>query len=308
MAGSPIYVFGHRNPDNDSVVAATAYAHLKNVTDSENAYLAARLGDMPAESKALFAEYGVAEPMLAPDDVERAILVDHNEVAQSHPGIAGIEVVEIIDHHRIGDVKTANPILFLNMPVGSTATVVVNRYDHAELDIPKPVAAILLSAVLTDTVLLRSPTTTDTDRKIVERLAQDVGVDPMEFGMRAFQLRAEATPFTAADALSKDAKEFEVGPKRVLIAQYETVDIESIRPYLAEINGEANRVLDEGGYDLVVVILTDIVREGSELLAVGDVDLACTALGAEELREGAVWMPGVMSRKKQVAAPICARG
>lgn len=308
MAATPIYVFGHKSPDNDSVVSATAYAHLKNVTDAGNAYLAARLGEMPAESAALFAEYGVTEPMLAPDDLERAILVDHNEVTQSHPNINDIEVVEIIDHHRIGDVKTANPIFFLNMPVGSTATIVVNRYEHAELDIPKPIAAILLSAVLTDTVLLRSPTTTDADRQVVNNLSRQVGVDPMEFGMRAFQLRAEATPFTPKDALTKDAKVFEVGPRQVLIAQYETVDIESVRPHFAAINGEANRVREENGYDLVVVVLTDIVREGSEIIAVGDLDLACDALGSEELREGPVWMPGVMSRKKQVAAPICARG
>lgn len=305
--GTPVFVFGHKNPDNDSVVAATAYAHLKNVIDPDGCYVPVRLGAMPKEAAALFDRYGVTQPELAPEKMERVILVDHNEVAQSAPGIRDMDILEILDHHRIGDIQTAGPILFLNQPVGSTATIVTQRYDHAEVDIPLPIAAILLSAVLTDTVLLRSPTATPIDENIVARLAEQVGVDPMTFGMEVFSSRNAGEPFNPAKVLSTDSKEFHIGEKVALIAQYETVDIETIRPHIAELRGEADRILEAKGYDLVVAMLTDIVREGSDILAVGDISMAERALGID-LSEGSVWMQGVLSRKKQVAAKLVALG
>lgn len=305
--GAPIYVFGHKNPDNDTVVSATAYAHLKNVVDPDHCYVPVRLGPMPKESAALFERYGITQPELAPDVMERVILVDHNEMAQSAPGIKSSEVVEIIDHHRIGDIQTAAPIFFLNLPVGSTATIVVQRYDHARIEIPDGIAAILLSAVLTDTVLLRSPTATPTDAAVVERLSKQVGVDPMAFGMEVFSSRSAGVPFDPAKVLSTDSKEFAIDERVALIAQYETVDIETIRPHTAELREEAERILDEKGYDVVVAMLTDIVREGSDILAVGDVALVERSLGID-LSEGPAWMPGVLSRKKQVAAKIVAQG
>ncbi len=233
----------------------------------------------------------------------RVVLVDHNEKGQSAPGIEEATVVEIVDHHRVGDIESAGPILFLNLPVGATATIVASRFEELGVEIPKGIAAVLLSAVLTDTVLLKSPTTTDTDRRVAERLAAMVGVDALEFGMEVFRSRMEGEVFSAEKVVGTDAKEFHVGDTVVLVAQYETVDVESVMGHAGEIRAQMEAVASAKGYDAVVLMVTDIVREGSEILAVGAVRPVERALGID-LADGSAWMPGVLSRKKQVAARL----
>jgi manganese-dependent inorganic pyrophosphatase len=233
----------------------------------------------------------------------RVVLVDHNESAQSAVGIEDAAVVEIVDHHRVGDIQSAGPILFLNLPVGSTATIVATRFQQLGMEIPAPMAGILLSAVLTDTVLLKSPTTTDTDRRIVSDLAAIVRVDPLEFGMDVFRSRSAGEMFSASKVVGTDAKEFRVGELRVLVAQYETVDVKPVLEHLAEVEEAMRAQSVSHGYDAVVLMVTDIVREGSHIVAVGKTRPVERALGVS-LAEGPAWMPGVLSRKKQVAARL----
>jgi manganese-dependent inorganic pyrophosphatase len=233
----------------------------------------------------------------------RVVLVDHNESAQSAAGIEDAAVVEIIDHHRVGDVQTSAPVLFLNEPVGATATIVANRYQQLGIEIPTPIAAILLSAVLTDTVLLKSPTTTDLDRRIATELGRIAGLEPFEFGMEVFQSRMAGEEFSAKAVVGTDAKEFHAGDSVVLVAQHETVDVDSVMSHVDAVMAEMESVLAARGFDAVVLMVTDIVREGSELLAVGNTRSIERALGIT-LADGSAWMPGVLSRKKQIAARL----
>jgi manganese-dependent inorganic pyrophosphatase len=233
----------------------------------------------------------------------RVVLVDHNESAQSAVGIEDAAVVEIVDHHRVGDIQSSGPILFLNLPVGSTATIVATRYRDLGVEIPLPIAAILLAAALTDTVLLKSPTTTDVDRRIVSDLARIVDVDPLEYGMDVFRSRSAGEVFSADKVVGTDAKEFRVGELRMLVAQYETVDIAPCLEHIAEVRVAMEAQITGHGYDAVVLMITDIVREGSEIVAVGAVRPVERALGVS-LGGGSAWMPGVLSRKKQVAARL----
>lgn len=233
----------------------------------------------------------------------RVVLVDHNESAQSAVGIEDASVVEIVDHHRVGDVQSSGPILFLNLPVGATATIVATRYQQLGVEIPSAMAAVLLAAVLTDTVLLKSPTTTDVDRRVASELGAIVGVEPLEFGMEVFRSRLEGEQFSAEAVVGTDAKVFRVGETTVLVAQYETVDLESVLPHAEKLRAEMNAVLASRGYDAVVLMLTDIVREGSEIFGVGAIRPTERALGIS-LASGSAWMPGVLSRKKQVAARL----
>lgn len=231
----------------------------------------------------------------------RVILVDHNELAQSAPGVAEASVLEIIDHHRVGDVQTAAPILFLNMPVGSTATIVAERYRELGVEPPVAMAALLLSALLTDTVLLKSPTATATDREVAARLAARVGVDAVEFGMEMFRARSQGRVFSAEEAVRTDLKEYRVGDAVIAIGQVETVDLAEVLDHRGEIISVMEALRDARGYDLAMLMITDVVREGSEIVAVGRTRLAERALGID-LSSGSAWMEGVLSRKKQVAA------
>ena len=233
----------------------------------------------------------------------RVVLVDHNEAAHSAHGIEDAAVVEIVDHHRVGDIQTAGPILFLNLPVGSTATIVATRYEQLGVEVPLAMAGILLSAALTDTVLLKSPTTTDLDRDVVARLAETIGVDAFEFGMEVFRSRSAGEAFSADRVVGTDAKEFRIGDVTVLVSQYETVDTAPVMSHADEVRSAMSAQLAAHGYGAVVLMVTDIVREGSEILAVGNTRIVERALGIS-LAAGSAWMPGVLSRKKQVAARL----
>ena len=233
----------------------------------------------------------------------RVVLVDHNEAAQSAPGIEDASVVEIVDHHRVGDVQSAGPILFLNLPVGSTATIVATRFRELGVELPRSIAAILLAAALTDTVLLKSPTSTELDRRVVSELARIVDVEPLEFGMEVFRSRSAGEVFSAAAVVGTDAKEFRVGDLRVLVAQHETVDIAPVLEHAEQVRQAMQAQLVLHGYDAVVLMVTDIVREGTEIMAVGATRPIERALGVS-LADGSAWMPGVLSRKKQVAARL----
>ncbi|MDA3937568.1 MAG: putative manganese-dependent inorganic diphosphatase [Actinomycetota bacterium] len=230
----------------------------------------------------------------------RVILVDHNETAQSAVGIESADVVEIVDHHRVGDVQTVGPILFLNLPMGSTATIVALRYEELGVDIPIAIAGVLLSAVLSDTVLLKSPTTTDGDRAVASRLAASLDVDPVEFGMDMFRMRTAGEEFSAKRAVEADLKEYRVGDISAAIGQIETVDLTHVMDHVDDIRTMMESLRVAKGYDLVVLMITDVVREGSEILAVGKTRLVERGLDVK-LQDGSVWMDGVLSRKKQIA-------
>lgn len=233
----------------------------------------------------------------------RVILVDHNEMAQSAPGIESAEVIEVVDHHRIGDVQTYGPILFLNIPVGSTATVVAMRYEELGVALERPMAGVLLSAVLSDTVLLKSPTTTEADHRIAARLAEIVGVAPLVFGLEMFKARSAGSAFSAERAVKADLKEYRIGDTLAAVGQIETVELGAVMQHIEDIRSVMEGLQEARGYDLVLLMVTDVVREGTEVVAVGKVRLAERGLGIS-LASGSAWMPGVLSRKKQVASRL----
>ena len=233
----------------------------------------------------------------------KVVLVDHNETAQSAPGIEDASVVEIVDHHRVGDVQTSGPVLFLNVPVGSTATIVANRYEQLGVEIPLPMAAILLSALLTDTVLLKSPTTTDLDRRVASELGRIADLEPLEFGMEVFRSRMVGRGLLGEGG--RRNRRQGVPRRRLGGAGRPARDGRRGLRHAARGRGARRdeRVLAARGLDAVVLMVTDIVREGSRILAVGNTRPVERALGIT-LADGSAWMPGVLSRKKQVAARL----
>ena len=247
----------------------------------------------------------ITRTSIARAEPRRVILVDHNEVSQSAPGIEEASVVEIVDHHRVGDVQTAGPVLFLNLPVGSSATIVAERYRDAGVDLPDAMAGILLSAVLSDTLLLKSPTATDVDRDVADRLASGLGVDVTDFGMAMFKARSTGVVFSAERAVTADLKEYRLGDASVAVGQVETVDAAEVLVHRSEMESVMGSLRESRGYDLVLLMVTDVVREGSHLLAAGRVRLAERAFDTA-FEDGSAWLPGVLSRKKQVASSLAA--
>jgi len=230
------------------------------------------------------------------------ILVDHNEVCQAADGITSANVVQIVDHHRIGDVTTANPIPFTALPWGSTATIITTRFRECGIDIPASIAKVLLSAILTDTVILKSPTATKIDEEQVAYLSNLVGVDAREFGLQVFRCRGGEGDMDIEEFVCADSKEFKVGDTTVLIAQHETVDLKGAMEREAEARDYLRQLVDQHSYDFALLLVTDILEEGSNFIVEGNHRLVDRVFDIDSSE--VVWIPGVLSRKKQVAAPI----
>jgi manganese-dependent inorganic pyrophosphatase len=230
------------------------------------------------------------------------LLVDHAEQAQSVPGVEKAHIVEILDHHHIGSIETRVPVRATFDPVGSTSTLVIERFRQAQVAPTKPTATVLLGAILSDTVILNSPTTTDRDREAVRFLAGFVGVDPLTFGREMFESGSDAADASVDALLGRDSKEYETAEGPMSIAQIETAGT-----ILADRLGELRHALqthhDRNGHVLSALMITDILEKHTQLLLAGDVAAAERAFG-KGATEGIIDLPGVMSRKKQVAPPL----
>ena len=302
-----VLVFGHQNPDNDAIMSAVVLSQLLNQVEyAGNTYEACALGALPAESTKLLADAGVAEPrqINSVEEGQLVLLTDHNESAQSVEGLKSATVFGVVDHHRIGDFETAGPLHYLAFPWGSSCTIVTKVAQMLGIELTDVQAKLLLSAMMTDTLMLKSPTTTDVDRAVAAQLGEQVGVDPVAFGMEVFLTRPSGS-FTAAEMVGNDIKMFEPAGKKLLIGQYETVDKSRALGMIDEIRKAMRAYAAEKGADGIVLCITDIMEEGSQVLLEGDTEFAQKGLSISDEHDG-VWMPGVLSRKKQVAAPIIA--
>jgi manganese-dependent inorganic pyrophosphatase len=233
----------------------------------------------------------------------RVLLVDHAEQAQSVPGVEEAEIVEILDHHHVGSIETTVPVRATFDPVGSTATLVIERFRQSGMEPSRPTATMLLGAILSDTVILNSPTTTERDRAVVEYLERVLAIDATDFGREMFEETSDVSRLPAEEIISRDAKDYEAaGGRTIGIAQVETVG-SSLLDRKDELLAAMSAVRETKGYAVFALMITDILSKGSELLAVGDRGPLELAFGAPTA-DGVVSLPGVMSRKKQVAPKL----
>ena len=308
-----VLVFGHQNPDNDAIMSTVVLSQLLNQLEYQgNTYTACCLGPLPAESAKLLEDAGVSAPTLI-DAIEPAaegaepqlvILTDHNEPGQSVAGLENATIFGVVDHHRFGDFTTAAPLHIVALPWGSSCSIVAKLFEVMGVEPTDTQAKLLLSAMMTDTLMLKSPTATAVDAAIAAKLGEQLGVDPVKFGMEVFLTRPSGS-FTAEQMVGNDIKMFEVAGTKLLIGQYETVDKSRALGMIGEIREAMRAYQAEKAADGIVLCITDIMEEGSQVLLEGDTATAQKGLQIEDVAEG-VWMPGVLSRKKQVAAPILA--
>lgn len=307
---SNVLVFGHLNPDNDAIMSSVVLAQLLNqVNYNGDTYEARRLGELPAESEKLLADTDTPKPRMlnaikAKATPQQVVLTDHNEAGQSVEGLENAQIVGVVDHHRIGNFTTAAPLHYVGLPWGSSCTIVTWLFGILGQRPTDAQAKLLLSAMMTDTLMLKSPTTTDFDRLFAAQLGEQLGVDPVKFGMEVFLSRPSGS-FTPEQMVGNDIKLFEVGGKNLLIGQYETVDKTRALGMIPEIREAMRAYQAKKGADGIVLCVTDIMEEGSQVLFEGDTAVAQKGLGIADEADG-VWCPGVLSRKKQVAAPILA--
>lgn len=300
-----IYVIGHKSPDTDSIVSAIAYAYYKRTKEGIKA-VPARAGEINNETRFVLEKFGVEAPQLIENAAgKKVILVDHNEKSQAVEGIEEAEIVEIIDHHRIGDIQTGNPIFFLNRPVGSTSTIIYSDFfKRSNIEMPNHIKGILLGGILSDTVILRSPITTDEDKEIVEILSTDLGINAEEFGIEMFKVKSDLSKKSAREIIEMDYKKYEFSKGKIWVSQVETVDSEELRKRKEEFLNEMKKMKEEMGLSLIVVLLTDIIKRGCLMLAIADDESIIEKAFGKKLEDNEVWLPGVMSRKKQVIPPI----
>lgn len=235
---------------------------------------------------------------------KKLILVDHNEKNQSVDGIEDAEVVEIIDHHRVAAVQTGQPIYFRNQPVGSTSTIVASIFFESGIRPSKKIAGILSAAIISDTLLFKSPTSTMTDRLVLKRLAEIAGIDPEQFANEMFKAGTSLKGRTVNEIFNQDFKAFEIGSNKVGISQIGTMDMASFTPIKDEMMSYMDSTAVSKKYDLIIFMLTDIVNNNSELLLAGkETDLVAKAFNVT-IENNSVCLPGVVSRKKQIVPPL----
>jgi manganese-dependent inorganic pyrophosphatase len=240
---------------------------------------------------------------LVDPQARKVILVDHAEAAQSIPGVEEAEIVEILDHHHIGSIETTQPLRAIFDPVGSTSTLVTEQFRAAGHEPSGPTAGMLLAAILSDTVILSSPTTTPRDEAAVASLADRLGLDAREFGREMFEATSDVSAISAAEIVGRDLKGYELASgQSICIGQVETVG-ESILARVQELREAAETCAERDGHRLVALMVTDVVAGGTHLIVGGDVPMAQRAFGVTA-RDGVLALPGVMSRKKQVAPKL----
>jgi|WetSurMetagenome_2_1015567.scaffolds.fasta_scaffold02039_7 manganese-dependent inorganic pyrophosphatase len=296
-----IYVIGHKSPDLDSVAAAIVLADLKNKLEKTDEYIPAIAGEPNKETDCCVGKFGFKMPeKLETLKGKKVFLVDHNEESQIQDGFAEAEIVGVIDHHKI-NFKCEKPIEFKNLPWGATCTILARQYLNKNIELNKNLAGLILSAILVDTVITKSPTCTDIDKEVIEKLAKIAVVDDWKaMGMEIFKVRGAVAEMSAEQIIKNDFKDFAFKAGKFGIGQIETVDLNDFSAKEESLTAELAKMQAEGGYHSVILFITDIINEGSKfLVATSDADAMEKALNGK-LVDNKIYIPGILSRKKQV--------
>lgn len=294
-----IYVIGHKSPDLDSVAAAIAYAEFKNKMNDGNEYKPAVAGGINKETEYILNKFGFEAPEkldnLAGKEV---ILIDHNESSQILDGSEEADIKEVIDHHKV-NFSYDKPIYFQTLPWGSSATIVADKFFSSNTGFDRNLASLMLSAVLVDTVITKSPTCTEKDEQIIKRLSEVAEVEDFrEFGVQIFKVRSSLGELSAQDMVRNDYKEYEFKSGKFFINQIETVDLNEVKQRKDELV-KAMKEIKEEGYHTVITFITDIFKEGSLFLVITDDEERMAKTLGKDIKDD-VFLDGVMSRKKQV--------
>ncbi len=298
-----ILVFGHKNPDTDTICSALAYANLKNILGIEAK--AVRLGELNEETKFVLNYFGVEAPELIKTVAgNEVILVDHNERTQTADGFEEAKVLELVDHHRISNFNVDEPLLVRMAPVGCTATIILNLYKENNLVPVKKIAGLMLSAIISDTLLFKSPTCTELDVEAGKELAKLAEVNLEEYGLEMLKAGTALGNKTEVELLNMDMKIFEIDGQKIGVGQVNTANEAEVLERKEALLKEIDAIIAKEGLKFFMFVITNILTNDSISLISGDADVIIEKAFGVKIENKEAILKGVVSRKKQIIPPI----
>ena len=300
-----ILIFGHKNPDTDTICSALVKEILNKKKGCEKSK-AVRLGNLNKETQYALKYLGLEEPELIEkvEEGQEVILVDHNEFNQSVEGIEKAKILEVVDHHRISNFETSEPLYYTARPFGCTSTILFEEFKQNNIEIEKTEAVLMASAIISDTLLLKSPTTTEYDKKALEELGKIANINIEEYGLEMLKAGTDLDDFSEEELINLDAKSLDKNGTKFVIAQVNTVSIEDVLKRKEKLEAAMNKEIEEKGLSLFVLAITDILNSNSEIIALGEKVDAVEKGFEKKLENNIAFLEGVVSRKKQLLPSI----
>ncbi len=300
------FIIGHKSPDTDSIMSALVMANLEKNFGSTNEVIPCRLGNLNKETEYILEHFNVEAPMLidSVSGADEVILVDHNSFLESAPDIANAKISKVVDHHRIANFETTEPLFYMAQPVGCTCTILYELYRMNSVDITPTYAGLMLSAIISDSLLFKSPTCTQKDINVAEALAKIANVDINSYGLDMLKAGTDLSSFSASELINIDSKEFNANGAKFQVSQVNTVDIDSVLNNKSEIEMVMNDLISEKGLDLFMFVITDILTCNSKAIVLGNKASVVENVYNTTIDDNVAFLPGVVSRKKQIVPQI----
>ena len=299
------YVFGHKNPDTDSIISSIVMTDLEKKMGNENIQ-ACRIGNINKETEYILNYFNVQAPTLIENvtSEDTVILVDHNGFGQSADGIKDAKILKVVDHHNVSGFETSYPLYYMAQPVGCTATILYELFVMNNYEISKTNAGLLLSAIISDTLLFKSPTCTPKDVKVAEELAKIAEIDIQSYGLDMLKAGTDLSSFTSEELINIDSKEYNFNSNKIQIAQVNTACIDDVLKNKESIEKAINDFIAKNGINLFIFAITDIIENNSQVICLGNgTDIFEKAYNLK-LEDNMAFLPGVVSRKKQIVPVI----
>lgn len=296
-----ILIFGHKNPDTDTICSSMVKEILNKKNGCEKSK-AVRLGNVNKETQYVLDYLGLEAPELIEkvEEGQEVILVDHNEFNQSVEGIEKAKILGVTDHHRIANFETSEPLYYISKPYGCTSTILFEEFKQLGHEIERTEAILMASAIISDTLLLKSPTTTEHDKKALEELGKIANINIEEYGLEMLKAGTDLDDFSAEELINLDAKSLDKNGTKFVIAQVNTVSIDDVLKRQKELEEAINKTIEEKGLSLFVFAITDILNSNSEAIVLGEKGDVIEKAFDKKLENNRVFLEGVVSRKKQL--------
>ena len=300
-----ILIFGHKSPDTDSIMSAIVLEDLENKI-GVNKVKAYRLGNLNKETQYALDYLRIQAPELLEkiEEGQEVMFVDHNSFAQSVDGVNKAKILKVVDHHKIAEFETSEALFYTAMPVGCTCTILYDMYVINNVEIEPKIAGAMLSAIISDTLLFKSPTCTIKDIEAANKLSEIANIDINTYGIEMLKAGTDLSDYTAKDLINIDSKEVNRNGIKYQVAQVNTADIKEVLKQKQEIENAINDFIVENNVDLFILMITDILENNSQIIVLGEKSEIAEKAFSVKLENNMAYLPGVVSRKKQVVPVI----